>query len=396
MITIAGVVFLGFAALQAARMALADGLYQKNTLESVRAAVRLDPANASYHSLLSEHQSSAGLDSLAPLRAAAQLSPHEARYLNLLGFRAEVEQDYPAAERALLRTATMDTGFRPRWALMNFYFRRKNDAQFWLWARRSLARSYGDLTPVFRLCWAQTDSGSTIEYALPDDAGIRLRYLQYLNAEQPPTEADHIAHQVAEEITDRTGLDAVLAYCSRAALHNPPAAVSVWNILCARRLLPHTPLDTKTGPVLNNGTFASELDGKGFNWRLRGFGGVTVNSGPQTGLILRLDGSQPEIFDLLEQPVPLDPGRSYRLTFTYRIAPETVSSGLYWRLDGTDASLIAASGELNGGESREQSLVFASGPHRLGVLRLGFRRKAGTVRWSGTATISQVAIVPLP
>ena len=64
-------------------MALADGLYQKNTLESVQAAVRLDPANASYHSLLSEHQSSAGLASLAPLQAAALLSPHEARYLNL-------------------------------------------------------------------------------------------------------------------------------------------------------------------------------------------------------------------------------------------------------------------------------------------------------------------------
>ena len=58
--------------------------------------------------------------------------------------------------------------------------------------------------------------------------------------------------------------------------------------------------------------------------------------------------------------------------------------------------MIAASGELNGSGSREQSLTFASGPHRLGVLRLGFRRKAGTVRWSGTATISQVAIVPLP
>ena len=393
--TIIGVFLLGFSAYQAARIAWADSLYQQNSPETARAAVRLDPANASYHSLLALHLESSGKDSASELRAASQVSPFDARYLNQLGFRAEVEQDYPAAELALLRAAQLDLGFRPRWALMNFYFRRERDAEFWLWAKRSLARGYGDLKPVFRLCWAQTDINSTIEHSLLPDPTVRLRYLEYLNAEQPPAAADRIAQQVAGETNESAGVNAALSYCSRAMQPDPAGALAVWNTLCRRKLVPHAALDPAVGAVVTNGTFGVEPNGKGFDWRIRQFDGVTVSVGPETGLILRLDGTQPEIFDLLEQPVPLERGRNYRLAFTYQVAPGT-STGLHWRIDGADFRPMAASGVLSGDRLQEENVTFNSGQNKLAVLRLGFRRVSGTVRWSGTATIREVSIQPLP
>ena len=394
---ILAVFFLGFGAYQAVRIALADGFYQDNSLDSTRTAVRLEPLNASYHALLAEHLESTGKNSAAELQTASQLSPYDARFLNRLGFRAEVEQDYGAAVSLLLRAAQVDRGFRPRWALMNFYFRRNQDKDFWEWAKRTLARSYGDLTPVFRLCWAAPASeDSVIEHVLPPDPDVHLRYLEYLNAEQEPPAAKRMALLVAQETNERSGVDAALAFCNRVLQTDPAAAISVWNMLCRRKLLPHESLDPTAGPVITNGTFGSKPTGKGFDWRIRSFDGMRVNSGPDTGLVLRFDGSQPEIFDVMEQPIPLVPGHRYQLTFTYQLAPETVNSGLHWRLDGTSAGLIAASSVLKGAGLQEDTLTFTAGGERLAFLRLGFSRATGTVRWSGTATIRQVAIQPLP
>ena len=191
-------------------------------------------------------------------------------------------------------------------------------------------------------------------------------------------------------------MDAVLAYCNRVLRNDPLAAIATWNMLCRRKLLPYEPLDPAAGPVVTNGTFGSKATGMGFDWRIRGFDGMKVSSGADTGLVLRFDGSQPEIFDVMEQPIPLHPGHRYRLTFTYQLAPETVNSGLHWRVDGTNSGLIAASGVLRGTGLREDILTFTTGGENLAFLRLGFIRTAGTVRWSGTATIRQVAIQPLP
>ncbi len=394
---IIAVFFLGFGAYQAVRIALADSFYQNNSLESARSAVRLDPLNAGYHARLAEHLESTGRSSAVELQTASQLSPFDARFLNRLGFRAEVEQDYAAAASLLLRAAQVDHGFRPRWALMNFYFRRNRDKEFWDWAKRTLARSYGDLTPVFRLCWAAPASdNSMIEYVLPPDRDVHLRYLEYLNAEQAPAAAKLMALLVAQETNERAGVDAALVFCNRDLPNDPAAAISVWNMLCRRKLLPYEPLDPAAGPVITNGTFGSKATGKGFDWRLRSFDGMRVSSGPETGLVLRFDGSQPEIFDVMEQPIPLQPGHLYQLTFTYQLAPETGSSGLHWRLDGTNSGLIAASGVLRGTGLREDTLTFTAGGESLAFLRLSFNRTAGTVRWSGTATIRQVVIQPLP
>jgi hypothetical protein len=356
----------------------------------------LAPGNAAYHELFAEHLESSGKSPEGELRAAVRLSPFDASYLNRLGFWAEVVQNNSTAEQALLRAAQVDRGFKPRWALMNYYFRRGNAEQFWRWAGESLRRSYGDLTPIFRLCWAQTTDGAFIEGKLPNDPYFRLRYLEFLNAEEPPVAAQRIAPLVAAEMDPGDDPDAPATYCNRVMGQNTGSALAVWNTLCARKVLPYPALKPASSDIVTNGSFQSPTLAKGFDWRIRRFEGLRSSSGPGTGLILTFDGSQPEIFDVLEQPVPLAPFHRYEMSVNYQLRPADESSGLRWHLDLPDSSVLAEGAVLGSAGLEQQKLTFYSGAADLAFLHLTFRRTSGSVRWSGTATIHQVAIRPAP
>jgi hypothetical protein len=384
--------FLGGASVQALRVAWAQSVFRHNTLDSLKLAVRLAPGNAAYHALLAEHIESSGKSPEGELRAAVELSPFDATYLNRLGFWAEVAQDNATAEKALLRAAQVDRGFRPRWALMNYYFRRGNTDQFWRWTSESLRRSYGDLTPIFRLCWAQTTDGAFIERQLPNDPDFRLRYLEFLNTEEPPAAAQRIAPKVAAEMDPGDDPDAPATYCNRIMGENSASALEVWNTLCARRVLPYPALKPASDDVVTNGSFQSSTLAKGFDWRIRHFDGLRSSSGPGTGLILTFDGSQPEIFDILEQPVPLARFHHYEMSVDYQLRPGGESSGLHWHLDLPDSSVLAEGAVLGSAGPLQQKLTFYSGAADLAFLRLTFHRASGSVRWSGTATIRRVAI----
>ena len=377
-------------------MALAQSAFRHNTLDSIKLAVRLAPGNAAYHALLAEHLESFGNSPEGELTAAVALSPFDASYLNRLGFWAEVVQNYPAAEKALLHAAQVDRGFKPRWALMNYYFRRGNGDQFWRWTGESLRRSYGDLTPIFRLCWAQTTDAAFIEHQLPDDPDFRLRYLEFLNAEEPPAAAQRIAPVVAAEMNPGDNPDTVVTYCNRVIGQNTASALAVWNTLCARKVLPYPALKPASGDVVTNGSFQWPALAKGFDWRVHHFDGLRSSSEPGTGLTLTFDGSQPEIFDVLEQPIPLERFHRYEMSVEYQLRPGGESSGLRWHLDLPDSSVLAEAAVLGGTGTQEQKLTFYSGGADLAFLHLTFRRTSGTVRWSGTATIHRVAIKAAP
>ena len=74
--------------------------------------------------------------------------------------------DLRNAESHLLRAARASRQFAPRWELANYYVRRGDAVPFWPWARESLAIGYGDLSPVFRLCWNMSPDAVDIWRAL--------------------------------------------------------------------------------------------------------------------------------------------------------------------------------------------------------------------------------------
>src|SRR5580704_6927846 len=127
-ITIAGLALLAWYSVLVAR---ADISFRDNSLESLRRAAQLMPRNAAYHALFAEHLEATGENPDKELEIATSLSPHEPRYWIRRGFRAELERNYADSERYLLQALKVDRGFDPRWALMNFYFRRGRWPEFW-------------------------------------------------------------------------------------------------------------------------------------------------------------------------------------------------------------------------------------------------------------------------
>lgn len=392
--SIVTVFFLGLGVFRAAGISAADWYFQRASLDSVKKATALDPANAEYHAALASLLESEGHAAERNLQLARSLSPFDSNYLSQLGFRAEVSQDYRAAEQLLLRAFASDRSFRSRWALANFYFRRNNQEKFWHWSRLALADPPADLTSLFRLFWAITKDSSMIYHNLPPVLPLRVEYLTFLNAEQVPEAGTVAATDIASraESEDREVLDPVITHVSRILEKDPAAARTVWNILCRRSLMACQPLDPDAGPLVTGGHFQNPPIGKGFDWRIRDFSGVRTSA--LAGLTVRMDGSQPEIFDLADQPLPAA-RRRYRLYVQYEVTPETADSGLRWRVEDSAGRLIARTGPLRGPGLRTETVDFTSATNLLS-LRLGFRRPPGVVRWNGTAIIREVSVNPAP
>src|SRR5271170_6767965 len=118
------VVLLGFAALAAIRLAIAETSFREDTPDAVRRAIGMQGA----------YPSEAYLERLAeldPAQARVQLeyvvttvNPRSSAAWVSLGMLEESAGDRAAAERSLLRAAQVDHQYLPAWTLTNFYFRK--------------------------------------------------------------------------------------------------------------------------------------------------------------------------------------------------------------------------------------------------------------------------------
>jgi len=166
------------------RLAIADQLFRAKSLHALERAVHLAPANAQYLAWLAEYQEAEGIDPDEALAAASRLNPSDSSVLIRRGLRAEFRGDFAAAEKFLLEAARVDKLFDPRATLANFCFRRNNPQPFWHWTREALAIGYGDLTPLFRLCWRMSGDAEEIRTrALPPVPSVLGAYLSFLLAE---------------------------------------------------------------------------------------------------------------------------------------------------------------------------------------------------------------------
>ena len=174
--------------------ARADVSFRDNTLGGVcKQPSDWCQQNAAYHALLAEHLEATGADPDEELAIATNLSPSESRYWIRRGFRAELEQKYDQAESYLIEAYKVDHGFDPRWALMNFYFRRGKFTEFWKYTRDALDISYGSLDPVFRLCLAADDNPLVTRNALPPRRDILFGFFTYLIEHEQVESAASIA-----------------------------------------------------------------------------------------------------------------------------------------------------------------------------------------------------------
>ena len=383
------------------RMALADYRFRQQTVSGAQAAIRLEPDSAGYYVRLAAlTQDSDPAGSTAALERAVALNPWDSPSWVELGLRAEAAGDLADAERSLLRAASVDKQFLPKWSLVNYYFRRDNSERFWFWAHEAIGMAYDDLAPLFALCWRIANDGVLIEQKLDiRNADPEASYLTYLTGQNRIEPMARAAERVlaCNRATDSAAL---LAACDRFiadGLSSP--ALRIWNQLSNLHRIPYGVLAPESGRSLTDGDFAMFPIAQGFDWRLPDVGGVAalLDDRP-AGLRISFSGGQPEDCEVLTQVLPVMENANYELRFLYRtsgIAPET---GLRWRVtDFNGAKILAEGGSLASESERDDRLAFRT-PASSGLARLTltYRRALGTTRIEGFILLRKLQLTLTP
>jgi hypothetical protein len=386
---------LGWAIYSSCRLAIADQYYSVDTPTSVAAAIRLEPGNADYHALLAEHEEGNGVNPSRELLEAVALSPLTSSYLVRAALRSEVDRDFPAAEKFLIKAAQVDRKFAPRWALLSFYFRRGSEtrdwpAGFWPTLYRALAMSSpADSDAVFQLAWDRSEDPDEILGRIPPESNIRRQYLNFLLGTQRLMPAATVARNLAARATEEdTAI--LLRYCERASATDTASAVSVWNSLVGRHLISGGILNPSAGRILTNKAFAISSNPVGFDWRMPSVEGVLVSqSDDGNGIKVNFTGDEPEDCAIIKELVPVVPGRRFEIAYKYSSAGAVVR-GLRWEVAGKDG-IVATSPELSSENDSAQGSVAFVADASTAQLILRYQRPLGTARAEATVTIRELA-----
>lgn len=387
-------IFLGFAAYRSLRLGYADSRVQPR-VAALERAVALDPDNAQFRALLGETLEQEGGDGTPAMEAAVALNPWDALTRIRLGLMLEAAGDVGRAEQSLLAAAGFNRQYAPSWALANFYFRRRDEARFWPWARRAFLMAYDDCTPLFRLCWNVTaDSGRILQTAIPDRRNVLAQFLAFL-LDQNRIAGGQAAAQRLIPLAESSDTGVLLRYCERAMDAGLAASsVGVWNRMCERRLVPFDPLEPARGLSLTNPSLRRPFLERCFDWRVSAPAEVSVFAlSDDGGLKVAFSGRQPEGFEILTQYMPVEPGRRYRVRFEYRTQDIAPASGLGWLVVPASGSGQPAgrSAALASQEWRWEQFEF-SAPPAASIVRLvlQYRRAAGTTRGEGWLLLRRV------
>lgn len=378
-------------------MALADYWFRQGTLPGTTKALRLEPGGAAYYARLAAMtQESDPAGSTQALQRALVLNPWDSQSWVELGLRAEMAGDVAGAERSLLRAASVDKQYFPKWSLVNYYFRHGDSEKFWFWAREATGMAYGDLAPLFSLCWKVTNDGPLIEQELDiRKADLEANYLAYLtnqNRIEPITRAATRVFAWNRE----ADTPALLAACDRLiADDRAEQAIRIWNRLAELRRIPYGVLEPQSGRSLTDGDFTMLPMSQGFDWRLPGAAGVTTLFEERpAGLRISFSGRQPENCDVLTQVLPVVESSNYELRFLYRTSGIAPRTGLGWRIMDLYGSRILAQGNSLASESEGEGRLAFRTPAGSGLLRLTLRyeRAPGTTRVEGFILLRELRL----
>ncbi len=389
---LAALAALGLAGYWSLRLAWGDFLFQQDTLAAVGKASRVLPGNAEYVSRLHSLDPDGNP---AALRDALRLNPRFSAGWIEMGLRAKSDGDFHAAETFLLEAAKVDRTYDPRWTLANFYLRRDNWDRFWPWVRTAVETAYRDRSPLYRLCWQATDDPKRIlALAIPDQPRILAEYLNFLMGTGRLDAAASVARRLGGQ-SDAQVSPVLVTYCDKLLeADRGREAVGVWNQLSRTGLIPHPPLAPERGASLTNGSLTQPFSGKGFDWRLAAAPGVSANrAASPPALKFVFSGRQPEHCRLLDQILPVEPSRSYRLRFRYRTEGIGPATGLRWIISAGAPEALSAGPDLSSNDWKEDSLKFSlPAGADLARLSLVYARAAGTTRIEGSVYLRGLAL----
>jgi tetratricopeptide (TPR) repeat protein len=373
-------------------LAVADHLAHDGSAADFDRAIDLEPGDESLLAGRAIFRSDEGA-----LKKAVAMNPLDAAAWMTLGLRAESRGDAAEAERDLVQAAAVDHTFKPAWTLANYYFRANQPEKF----RGAIARCLSliepkdiqpvsfDPTPVFDLCWHQTESSKSILAKsildlVPRREQTLVPYLKYLYATDrtdAALEAWPEALRVANYASPADA-DALIGFSEHLIRANRiPEAVEVWNELAERKIVP-----------AEDPGFSAPAIGRGFSWRIEHPPGVYVTEAPRT-LKFEFTGDEAEDCELLWKFAPVSPERTWRLVWQADSSRVLANAG-----HEADAGFRFEIGEPAG-------KVFATCPARPGScefktssgtrsvrLSLRYTRAPGMTRVKGILVLSSVRL----
>jgi len=341
-----------FCALAALIPGYADLRFRRGDSAGIASALRLAPLNADYlaqWSLVTVDRN----QSVESLRRAVASNPYYSWAWIQLALTSPDANSSEAAERDLLKAASVDRGFAPRWALANYYYGRGAASQsFWYWTREALAsldpgRDDASALTAIRLAWRMSpDAATLLSRAIPSTPRSRHQFLKFLMSEHPleapfATVSGLLSTAVPDDVPALDSWTTALRNAGDAA-----SSTALWNRLCSQHLLPFPPLGADPNNLLTNAAFSTPPSGRTFDWRLFPTTGIEpLADPPPAGFSFTLSGDQPERWRLLSQTVPVQPGATYVLS--YRMQPDIRSGadGLLWRaVEGSGTEKLLAAG----------------------------------------------------
>jgi len=366
-------------------LARADHLARINTVDSLRAAIRLEPDSWSDYMHLALRDDTHAVELL---ETAIKLDPYNAQADIELGLRFEAAGDNQRAEALLLSAYAVDDTFLPRWTLANFYFRRNDMPSFWMWARRAAEMPSGNMRPLFEMCWrVSPDPNEITRRILNGNPDLIRQYIPFLLDKNEPQAAAGIAPRLLHAGDPASDDPQMFAIVDRLIASNDgEAAKALWNAMMEK----HWIVADATAP--NNPKFARDPLPVGFDWALSSNDGLHSWPGP-SGLETEFSGIQPEDCIIAEQAVVLSPG-NYEFDYSYRTDQIPPGTGVRWQILSSDsAAPLKESPDLSSQAMTTDGFAFSVPPGTSMVrLRLHYQRALGTPRISGTLVISSVQI----
>jgi hypothetical protein len=380
----------------------ADLEFRRGDGPDIAMALRVAPRDAGYlaeWSLVTQNREEA----ISSLEKAVIYNPWYSWAWIQLGLAAEGNGRNDIAERDLLRAASVDRGFAPRWALCNFFFRRKNTEAFWDWSKQALAVDDAESTPVFRLDWRMDpDARAILDRGVPADRTARRKFLKFLIEEQP---ASGVFAVISALLPNAEQEDAplLISYADRLLnQRDVNQAVSLWNGLCDRRFVPFRAISLDSANVLTNPDFSTFPSGNVFDWRFNAADGVMAEKEMSSHEFqVRLSGLEPENYRILSQQIAVGAGRRYEFHFHARVPGHAANSGLRWKiLGGAGANLtIAESPDLALSESTDGVMTFIPdvepATEQVVTLVLDYNRPRGATRLAAMVAISNLSLHPV-
>jgi hypothetical protein len=129
---------------------------------------------------------------LPALIAAHRIHPRDTVTSLHLGLELERSGDLAQAETILLDATQFDRQYQPAWTLANFYFRRSNPEQFWVWAARAVDLA-ADSRPLLRLANRLSSDPRALIARLGDRPEVLRPYLDLLIGESRLEDAHEVA-----------------------------------------------------------------------------------------------------------------------------------------------------------------------------------------------------------